>query len=144
PLVSADPQVDTTDFYMFVAPNKPNTVALISTWIPFEEPAGGPNFYTFADGVHYDFNVDNDGDAKADIIFRFVFTTHPRSGSTFLFNTGAVTTLDDPDLNVYQTYDVTAIYPDTGKVVSLLDDALSVPSRVGDASMPSYGNLRSQ
>jgi uncharacterized protein DUF4331 len=144
PLVSADPQVDTTDFYMFVAPNKPNTVTLVSTWIPFEEPAGGPNFYTFADGVHYDFNIDNDGDAKADIIFRFVFTTHTRNGGTFLFNTGPVTTLDDPDLNVYQTYDLTAMWPDTGRTKKLLDDALSVPSRVGDASMPDYDSLRSQ
>src|SRR4029453_12880582 len=46
PLGSADPQVDTTDFYMFVSPDKPSTVTLISTWLPFEEPAGGPNFYT--------------------------------------------------------------------------------------------------
>ncbi|HEV8420088.1 MAG TPA: DUF4331 family protein, partial [Actinomycetota bacterium] len=42
PLVSADPQVDGTDLYAFVSPDKPDTVTLVSNWIPFEEPAGGP------------------------------------------------------------------------------------------------------
>jgi hypothetical protein len=144
PLVSADPQVDTTDFYLFVTPNKPSTVTLISTWLPFEEPAGGPNFYTFADGVHYDFNIDNDGDAQTDLVFRFVFTTHTRNGNTFLFNTGPVTSLTDPDLNMYQTYDLTATWLDTGQKLKLLNDAPVVPSRVGDASMPDYASLRSQ
>ena len=63
PLVSADPQVDGTDLYAFVSPDKPDTVTIISNWIPFEKPAGGPNFYSFAPGVAYDINIDNNGDA---------------------------------------------------------------------------------
>src|SRR4051812_14433693 len=62
PLISADPQADTTDVYAFVSPDDPNTVTLISSWIPFENPQGGPNFYHFGDGVRYEFKIDQDGD----------------------------------------------------------------------------------
>src|SRR5437763_3459711 len=79
PLTAADPQIDSTDLYAFVSPDKPDTVTLIANWIPFEEPAGGPNFYWFAPDVRYDINVDNDGDAKPDVIFRWVFTNHYRN-----------------------------------------------------------------
>ncbi len=47
PLTAADPQIDTTDVYAFVSPDDPNSVTLIAAWIPFEEPAGGPNFYAW-------------------------------------------------------------------------------------------------
>src|SRR5207249_9880453 len=76
PLVAADPQIDSTDLYAFVSPDKPDMVTLISNWIPFEEPAGGPNFYSFAQGVHYDINIDNNGDAQPDVIFRWLFKNH--------------------------------------------------------------------
>ena len=66
PLVSADPQIDTTDVWAFVSEDRPDTVTLIASWIPFEEPAGGPNFYAWGDGVRYDLNIDNDYDAKPD------------------------------------------------------------------------------
>ena len=52
PLISADPQADTTDVYAFVSPDDPNTVTLISSWNPFENPQGGPNFYGFGENVH--------------------------------------------------------------------------------------------
>src|SRR5881275_3375613 len=68
PLAAADPQIDATDLYAFVSPDKPDTVTLISNWIPFESPSGGPNFFKFEDGVHYDVKIDNNGDAKPDII----------------------------------------------------------------------------
>ncbi|MGH2805761.1 MAG: DUF4331 family protein, partial [Actinomycetota bacterium] len=48
PLTAADPQVDQTDLYAFVSPDDPSSVTFVSNWIPFEEPAGGPNFYPFA------------------------------------------------------------------------------------------------
>jgi len=36
---------------MFVSPDKPNTVTFIANYYPFEDPAGGPNFYRFGDDV---------------------------------------------------------------------------------------------
>ncbi len=48
PLISGQPQYDNTDLYAFVSPDRPDTTTLIANWIPFEDPAGGPNFYKFA------------------------------------------------------------------------------------------------
>lgn len=142
PLVSADPQVDNTDLYAFVSPDAPDTVTIISNWIPFEEPAGGPNFYPFAPGVRYAIKVDNDGDPGAEVAYRFVFRNHRRNPNTFLYNTGPVTSLTDPDLNFYQTFDLFRVAG--GTTTRLLDDALVVPSHVGEASMPDYASLRDQ
>ncbi len=143
PLISADPQADNTDLYAFVSPDAPDTVTIVSNWIPFEEPAGGPNFYAFGTGVHYDVRIDNDGDAHADVVYRWTFKNHWRNTETFLYNTGPVTSLDDPDLNFSQTYDVKRINVG-GSTKTIVDDAVAVPSRVGDASMPDYADLRTE
>ncbi|HEX9313531.1 MAG TPA: DUF4331 domain-containing protein [Actinomycetota bacterium] len=142
PLVAADPQIDATDMYAFVSPDKPSTVTLISNWIPFEKPAGGPNFYSFSPDAYYDINIDNDGDAKPDTVYRWIFTNHYRNTDTFLYNTNVVTSLTDPDLNFYQTYDLYRINGSGQKL--LLDDAIVAPSDVGDASMPDYATLFNQ
>ena len=47
PLIADDPAADNTDVYAFVSPDKPNTVTIIANYIPFEDPAGGPNYYRF-------------------------------------------------------------------------------------------------
>ena len=140
PLVSADPQIDTTDVWAFVSEDRPDTVSIIASWIPFEEPGGGPNFYSWADGAKYDVNIDNDHDAKPDLVYEWVFDNHYRNPNTFLYNTGQVTSLNDADLNFYQTYDLTLINKDTGKKKVLVDDAVSAPSNVGAASMPNYNS----
>ena len=140
PLIAADPQADNTDVYAFVSPDAPGTVTLVGSWIPFEEPAGGPNFYPWATRTAYDFRIDNDGDARPDLIYRWTFRDHRRNPDTFLYNTGPVTSLDDPDLNSFQTYDLKRI--DVGDGATLLvDDAPVVPSDVGAASMPDYEAL---
>ena len=136
PLLAGDPLVDSTDVYAFVSPDKPDTVTLMSSWIPFEEPAGGPNFYKFEDGTWYDINVDNDGDAQPDYIYRWVFRTQTRSGQTFLYNTGPVTSLDDTDLNVVQTYTLQIIYK--GTVEATIGPVRTLYNNVGSPSTPNY------
>ncbi len=141
PLVAADPQIDTTDVYAFVSPEKDGTVTLIANWIPFEVPAGGPNFYAFSKDANYDINIDNNGDGRADLSYRWVFHNSYRNPNTFLYNTGPVTALDDPDLNFRQTYDLKLI---AGGHTQTLAAGLPVaPSNVGKASMPNYASLRS-
>jgi Domain of unknown function (DUF4331) len=140
PLVSADPQIDTTDVWAFVSEDRPDTVTLIASWIPFEEPAGGPNFYAWGDGVRYDLNIDNDHDAKPDLTYRWLFASHYRNPNTFLFNTGPVTSLDDPDLNFRQTYALIRINRENGTQKTVVNDAVSAPSNVGAASMPNYNS----
>jgi hypothetical protein len=136
PLTAADPQIDNTDVYAFVSPDRPDSVTLVSSWIPFEEPAGGPNFYLWAEHTNYDINISNDGGTNADITYRWKFTTHFRNPDTFLYNTGPVTSLNDPDLNIFQTYDLWKIA--NGHKNRLLHDAKVAPSNVGAASMPNY------
>jgi hypothetical protein len=136
PLVSMDPAVDTTDVYAWVPDD--GRVAIVVSWSPFGEPAGGPNFQAWAEGVRYDVNIDNDHDARADLVYRWIFTDHHRNPNTFLYNTGVVDSLTDPDLNFYQTYDLVRVNRDTGKSKVLVDDAIAAPSNVGAASMPDY------
>ena len=144
PFTSSEPQIDNTDVYAFTSPDRPSTVTLISNWIGFEEPAGGPNFYPFAEKTNYDIRVSNDGDARAEIIYRWVFRDHYRNArGQFLYNTGQVTSLRDTDLNFYQTYDLKKIVPHKSSR-TLVNDAIAAPSDVGAASMPSYRNLRDQ
>jgi Domain of unknown function (DUF4331) len=140
PLIASDPKVDNTDVYAFVSPDQPDTVTLIANWIPFEEPNGGPNFYPFQDGAHYDLNIDDDGDAKADIIYRWSFSSaDTRSTGTFLYNNGPVTSLDDVNLMFRQSYTLTRIQ---GKSSTVVATGAVAPSDVGPASMPDYGALR--
>ncbi|MDG4865568.1 DUF4331 domain-containing protein, partial [Streptomyces sp. T-3] len=147
PLISGQPQYDNTDVYAFVSPDRPDTTTLVANWIPFEEPAGGPNFYLFPEDAQYDIHVDSDGDAQGDLLYRWTFDTKTKNGDTFLYNTGPVTSLDDPDLNVTQTYDIDVLKLDNQKVVSttkLADDLPIAPSNVGKASMRDYKKLRDQ
>ena len=142
PLTAADPQIDGTDLYAFVSPDNAKTVTLISNWIPFEGPDAGPNFYTFAPGVRYDINIDNNGDAKPDIIYRWVFSNKYRNPKTFLYNTGPVNNLTDATLNFTQHYTLTEIRGNSSKI--LVADGIVAPTDVGAASMPKYGSLWSQ
>jgi hypothetical protein len=143
PLTAADPQIDQTDLYAFTSPDDPSSVTFVSSWIPFEEPAGGPNFYTFSDGVRYDINISNDGDAAAEIIYRWVFDTHTRNPNTFLYNTGQVTSLNDENLNIYQTYDLFRVKPGQ-KAQRLLNDEVVAPSDTGEASFPDYAAVSNE
>ena len=149
PLIAADPAVDNTDVYAFTSPDDESTVTLIANWAPFSEPNGGPNFYPWATDAAYDINIDNDGDAVADVVYRWEFATQdgrgdgstPRS-DTFLYNNGEVTSLNDPNLLFRQTYDLSV---DVGAgFVPLLTGADVAPSFTGPAGMPDYGALRDE
>jgi hypothetical protein len=140
PGTAKDRLADDTDTYAFVSPDAPGTVTLIGNWVPLEEPAGGPNFYAFDDDAWYYINVDNVGDAQDHIRFEFKFTTHVRNGATFLYNTGPITSLDDADFNVYQTYTVRRS-DNGGGYVTLGSDLPVPPNHIGPASTPNYDAL---
>lgn len=142
PGVAGQPQVDTTDVYAFLSPDKAGTVTLLANWLPFSEPAGGPNFYSFDPDAHYDLAIDTNGNAKPDVVYRWDFETHVKNPGTFLYNTGPVTGLADPDLNITQTYDL-SVYRN-GRWSVLKRDLPVAPSNVGTASMPDYRTLRTQ
>jgi hypothetical protein len=138
PLIAGEPRLDNTDVYAFVSPDAQDSVTFVANWTPFEEPNGGPNFYPFATDTAHDINIDNNGDTLPDVTYRWTFANHYRNGGTFLYNTGPVTSLDDPDLNFSQTYTLQEI---RGGHTSTLATGRVAPSRVGEASMPDYAAL---
>jgi len=135
PAISADPQADTTDVYAFIAPDAPDKLTIVGNWIPLQEPAGGPNFYNFGDDVTYAFAIDNNGDAREDVTYEYRFRTTVVDPSTFLYATGPITSLDDPNFNIRQTYDV---YRNGVKVASGLR---TPPNNIGLSSTPGYDAL---
>ena len=148
PAITEDPTADNTDVYAFRSPDAPNTATLVSNFVPFQEPAGGPNFYRFSDGVKYEIKVDNTGDGKEDVTYEFRFKTRIKNPNTFLYNTGLITydaaRGEYTNLNVVQTYTVRKIATDRqGRqhVTTLGRDLLTPPNNVGPRSTPNYESL---
>jgi hypothetical protein len=143
PLISQDQTADNTDVYAFVSPDRPDTITVIGDWIPLEAPNGGPNFYRFGDDVLYEMNLDVNGDALPDITYQFRFKTTTKNPDTFLYNVGPVGSLDDPNLNIVQTYSVTEIF---NGIATVIGENLTVaPTNVGPRSTPNYeANLGSK
>lgn len=142
PLISSDPKADNTDLYVFVSPDKPNTLTLIANVLPFEEPAGGPNFYRFDDNVLYEIKIDNVGDAKAHIIYQFRFKSNIKNPNTFLYNTGTINNIHDATYNYAQSYTLTKV--ENGVSTELGTNIPVPPDNIGAKSTPNYPNLQSQ
>ena len=143
PLIAGDPQVDNTDLYAFVSPDKSDSVTLIANFYPDQRPTGGPNFFPFSPDARYNIKLDTNGDAKPDIIYQWKFKTQDLRGTkTFLYNNGVVTSLTDPNLLFRQTYTLTKFARGHSKV--LVRNGKVAPSHVGKASMPDYAGLRQE
>ncbi len=136
PLITEDPVADNTDVYAFVSPDRPDSITVVANWIPFEDPAGGPNFHRFGDDALYAINLDVNGDAITDINYQFRFKTTVKNPNTFLYNTGQVTSLDDADLNMVQTYTVTEDFRGHRQVIG--NNLKVAPANVGPRSTPNY------
>ncbi|MDX6568552.1 MAG: hypothetical protein QOH15_1130 [Gaiellales bacterium] len=140
PEISKDPVADNTDVYAFVSPDKPDTVTIISNYIPLQNPPGGPNFFEFGDDVLYSIYIDNDGDARPDITYHFQFRSELRNPETFLYNTGPIGSLDDPNWNKRQFYDVSRSQRRHG-AQAIGSDLASPPCNIGPRSTPNYPAL---
>src|SRR3989442_3643885 len=113
PLTSIDPTADDTDVYAYTAKDDPTTaqneekyLTVVANWIPFEDPAGGPNFYRFDDRAHYYVNIDNNGHGKYDVRYQFRFKTKVLNKNSFLYAKPTVDSINSPNLNVQQTYSI--------------------------------------
>ena len=140
PGTSKDRLADDTDLYAWVANDAPDAVTIVGNWVPLIEPNSGPNFASFDDNATYYMNVDNLGDSKKHIRFEFSFNTTRQNPNTFLYNTGVVTSLADPDLNVRQTWTLKRINADTHQE-TVLGTGQVAPYFVGPVSMPDYNAL---
>jgi hypothetical protein len=119
PLISEDPTADNTDVYAFRSPDRPSTFTIVSNWIPGEDPAAGPNYYTFSPTARYNIYIDRNGDGKPDVTYRFRFTS--KTGPLFLGDT-------------IQSYTVTR----NGTVVA---HGTTPPDNIGPRSTPNYHAL---
>jgi hypothetical protein len=124
PLISEDPTADNTDTYFFRSPDKPNTVTLLANWIPGEDPAAGPNWYTFSTTARYDLYVDRNGDGKPDVSYYFQF----KNGKPVAFLG-----------NTQQTYTVTKVVG--GKSIVIGSGLATPPDNIGPRSTPDYPAL---
>ncbi len=140
PLIAKDPTADITDLYAFVSPDKPDTVTLIANYLPFQEPAGGPNFYPFDETVHYFIRVDNTGDGVEDVEIVFDFETQVANPDSFLFSGyGPIEDRSDPQgapfapSNISQTFSVTMNGTELGSGLAV------PPPNIGPRTTPAYG-----
>jgi hypothetical protein len=123
PLISEDPSADNTDLYAFRSPDKPDTLTIVSNFIPGEDPAAGPNYYTFSPTARYDIYVDRNGDAKPDVSYYFQFKR--KTGPFFLGDTE-------------QPYTVTRVAGGKSEVVAA---GTTPPNNIGPRSTPNYHAL---
>jgi len=145
PTISKDPVADNTDLYAFVDPVDTSKVTILSNFIPLEEPAGGPNFFQFGDDVLYEILIDNNGDGVEDVTYQFRFRNLTQNPATFLYNTGPIGSLTDPNWNMRQLYSVTKVLGPrrTGASMLLGSDIPTPPVRIGPRSTPGYDGLAS-
>ncbi len=120
PLISEDPSADNTDLYAFRSPDKPNTLTIVSNFIPGEDPAAGPNYYTFSPTARYDIYIDRNGDGRPDVSYYFQFTR--KNGPYFLGDT-------------VQPYTVTRVVNGKSTVVAR---GSTPPDNIGPRSTPNY------
>ena len=141
PLIAKDPSADNTDLYAFVSPDKPDTVTLIADYLPFQEPAGGPNFYNFDPTVRYFIKIDNTGDGVEDMTYVFKFDTQTANPGSFLYSGyGPIESNSDPQGAPYAASNITQTYS-----VSLNDKEIGSglyvpPPDIGPRTTPDYGS----
>jgi hypothetical protein len=123
PLIAEDPSADLTDLYAFRSPDRPNTVTILANVIPGEDPAAGPNWYTFSPNARYNLKIDTTGDARPDVTYRFQFRT--KAGPLFLGDTA-------------QPFTVTRI---TGRREQVVARGTTPPNNIGPRSTPNYRSL---
>jgi hypothetical protein len=152
PAISQDPVADNADVYAFVSPDDPTTVTILSNFVPLQGPAGGPNFFEFGDDVLYSIFIDNNGDALPDITYQFRFRTTLQNEDTFLYNTGPIHSLTDPNWNKRQLYDVSVIrghgssgrkqhHEQDGRGKVIASNLACPPCNIGPRSTPNYNAL---
>lgn len=173
PFITEHPKVDNTDLYMFRAyegvaedgsGGRSGFVTILANFQPFQDPYGGPNYYSMDENAIYEIHIDNNGDAAQDMTFRFRFDNEFRqlavdgdpgdgeqSVAIPLINKGPVTTPDDENLNRLERYTVTVLRSGPTPTEDALTDSVSGEDSflkpvdyIGQKSFPDYANYAQQ
>lgn len=158
PNIAGSPKVDGTDLYLFRSyeSGRAGFVTMLANYIPFQDPGGGPNFYQLDAHAVYAINVNNEGDAKADVSFQFRFTntrknlTVPAGGQNVavpLLNVGPVDK-SGKTLNVQESYTLTVVRSNGSHAlaenVTLGGTTFWKPAdNIGEKSIPDYASYAS-
>ena len=120
PLITQTPKLDGTDVYLFRSyeQGRSNFVTMIANYQPFQEPTGGPNYYTMDPNAVYDINLDNQGTGRPSMTIRFRFantvkglalTIGGKQVPVALTELGQVTTPAPATENVVSTFTVSLV-----------------------------------
>jgi Domain of unknown function (DUF4331) len=155
PNIAGLPKVDGTDLYLFRSyeAGRQGFITLLANYIPLQDPGGGPNFYHLDPEAVYAINVNNTGDATADISFQFRFTNlleklavnaGGQNVPVPLLNIGPVTP-NGKTLNVEESYTVTVIRKGSASSHELAENAtlggttfFKPVDNIGEKSIPDY------
>jgi len=141
PRIMLDPSADNTDVYAFTAPDAPGKLTIVSNWVPLENPAGGPYFGKLDPKARYYVKIDNTGDGVEDVAYRWQFHNEFRNPNSFLYAVPPVNSIDSPNLNFRQTYDLYFERYRHGKEYMskrIAHDVPVAPDNVGPKTMPNY------
>jgi len=163
PFITEIPKADGTDFYLFNSyeAGREEFVTLVANYVPFQDPYGGPNYFTMDPNALYEIHVDNNGDAREDITFQFRFNselndiTIPVNGKDIsipLINAGAVTVGDDSNVNAFENYKVSIVRGNRRKghrqsIINAQDNATTFSKpldNIGTKSIPDYSSYAGQ
>ena len=90
----------------------------------------------------YEIHIDNDGNGQDNITYAFHFQTKLRDPNTFLYNVGPILSLDSPNWNSRQFYNVTRIQH--GKSTMIGQNLPCPPCNIGPLSTPHYATLANE
>jgi hypothetical protein len=145
PGISLDPSADNTDTYAWTAKDAPGALTVAANWIPGEVPANGPNFHSFDDRARYYVHIDNTGDGRPDVSYRFRFKTKVRNKESFLYALPGASGYSDPKLNVIQRYSIDRVtYRGKSRrehVTTIARGLPVAPPNIGPKTFPNYDSF---
>src|SRR6185437_16078630 len=134
-------------------PGRQGFVTILANYVPLQVPSGGPNFYQLDPHAIYAINIDNDGDAVAEISFQFRFTntvkrlTVPAGGENQevpLLNIGPVDK-NGKALNIQESYTLTVVRRSARNSVEAAENVtlggttfFKPVDNIGEKSIPDY------
>lgn len=159
PNITKTPKVDNTDVYLFRSYEwkRSGYVTILANFQPGENPYDGPNYYKMDEDARYNILIDNNGDANPELVFQFRFRNDlrnialPIGGQKVavpLNNVAPFMTSSNPNLNVVESYNVTAYRGTSASWATNLATGkqtfIKPSDNIGSKSIPDYAKYANQ
>lgn len=133
PAISRDPAADNTDLWAWVDKGTHQNLNIVASYIPLEEPSGGPNFHQFSDDVLYEIHIARGDQSLKDVVTYQIY-----------FNSTGFPSSDESDLTLpvgggkeffaqlagnVQTYQIIRI--EKGVATTQINEAKIAPVNIG-------------